>query len=482
MPAAFSQIPHNLRVPLFYGEIDASLANTAGAETERALIVGPAIYNAAGGAGQAAGQHLARVESAGQAAEIFGANSGAALMAAAYFANDPRGEVWILGHSVNNATASTWSFDGPGGNLAAAIALRVEFAGQEVVVNLDAGTTPADAATAMAQAFPVGGNFPLSCAAAGADIKFTATQDGGYFDAGDLTLEVVGGGAAPFDSLVFARGGGQVLGEDDFTDALGDEVFDAVILPSSDFIPGAQAFLEGRWNALSALYGHAWTAAKGARDDLIALNPDGQNQHITLFGFPAAARATAMEYAAACAGVCFRELRADPARPTQGLPVRGVAAPPTGAAFPFDTLNALLNAGIAVCDQRGEATMIVREATMWTGDAYRDANTLYTLARYMRTLKAGIVGKYGRAKLRADGERVKSGQNIVTPSILRAEIVGHYRAQVEAGLVEDAANFADSLRVEINEADGNRVDVVMEPDLINQLRIFAVLARFRLNR
>ena len=246
MPASFSQIPANLRVPLFYGEIDASLANTAGAETERALIVGPAIHNAAGGAGQAAGQHLARVESAGQAAEIFGANSGAALMAAAYFANDPRGEVWILGHSVgNNTTASTWSFDGPGGNLAAAIALRVEFAGQEVVVNLDAATTPADAATAMAQAFPVGGNFPLSCAATGADIKFTAAQEGGYFDGGDLTLEAVGGGGAPFDSLVFARGGGQVLGEDDFTDALGDEVFDAVILPSSDFIPGAQAFFVG---------------------------------------------------------------------------------------------------------------------------------------------------------------------------------------------------------------------------------------------
>ena len=48
------------------------------------------------------------------------------------------------------------------------------------------------------------------------------------------------------------------------------------------------------------------------------------------------------------------------------------------------------------------------------------------------------------------------------------------------GLVEDLANFKSHLIVERNVNDPNRLDVLYPPDLINQLRIFAVLAQFRL--
>jgi len=49
-----------------------------------------------------------------------------------------------------------------------------------------------------------------------------------------------------------------------------------------------------------------------------------------------------------------------------------------------------------------------------------------------------------------------------------------------SGLVEDLRNFKRYLIVERDPNDPNRVNVLYPPDLINQLRIFAVLAQFRL--
>ena len=48
------------------------------------------------------------------------------------------------------------------------------------------------------------------------------------------------------------------------------------------------------------------------------------------------------------------------------------------------------------------------------------------------------------------------------------------------GLVENMQAFKNTLIVERDGMDPNRVNVLYGPDLINQLRIFAVLAQFRL--
>jgi hypothetical protein len=48
------------------------------------------------------------------------------------------------------------------------------------------------------------------------------------------------------------------------------------------------------------------------------------------------------------------------------------------------------------------------------------------------------------------------------------------------GLVENLSAFKQNLIVERDPNDPNRVNVLYPPDLINQLRIFAVLAQFRL--
>ena len=49
------------------------------------------------------------------------------------------------------------------------------------------------------------------------------------------------------------------------------------------------------------------------------------------------------------------------------------------------------------------------------------------------------------------------------------------------GLVENTEAFKAALIVERNADNQNRLDILYGPDLVNQLRVFAVNTQFRLN-
>jgi phage tail sheath gpL-like len=105
---------------------------------------------------------------------------------------------------------------------------------------------------------------------------------------------------------------------------------------------------------------------------------------------------------------------------------------------------------------------------------------LATLAKLLRNQKAAITSKFPRHKLADDGTKFGPGQAIVTPGIIKSELVSQYRQDEYNGLVENTNAFKAHLLVERDPNDPNRVNVLYPPDLVNQLRIFAVLAQFRL--
>ena len=87
MNVPFAQIPQNLRVPLFYAEVNNSLANT-GQQTQRALIIGQITST-----GAAAANVPIISQGAADAITQGGNGSQLALMTAAYLQNDSFGEV-----------------------------------------------------------------------------------------------------------------------------------------------------------------------------------------------------------------------------------------------------------------------------------------------------------------------------------------------------------------------------------------------------
>jgi phage tail sheath gpL-like len=172
----------------------------------------------------------------------------------------------------------------------------------------------------------------------------------------------------------------------------------------------------------------------------------------------------------------------------QTLSLNSIKLAPLHERFNLEELNSLAGHGIATQKAGSDnQPMISRESTTYqlnlygfTDDAYELVTTLATLARLFRNQRQAITSKFPRHKLANDGTRFGPGQAIVTPGIIKAELIAEYRMDEFNGLVEDTRNFKRHLLVERDSNNPNRVNVLYPPDLINQLRIFAVLAQFRL--
>lgn len=113
-------------------------------------------------------------------------------------------------------------------------------------------------------------------------------------------------------------------------------------------------------------------------------------------------------------------------------------------------------------------------------NSYLDSETLHTSAYVLRKLKSVITSKYGRHKLASDGTRFGPGQAIVTPAVIKGELLATYRQLERAGIVENYELFKQYLVVERDASDPNRLNTLFPPDYVNQLRVFAVVNQFRL--
>ncbi|WP_407229365.1 phage tail sheath C-terminal domain-containing protein [Escherichia coli] len=113
-------------------------------------------------------------------------------------------------------------------------------------------------------------------------------------------------------------------------------------------------------------------------------------------------------------------------------------------------------------------------------NSYLDSETLHTSAYVLRKLKSVITSKYGRHKLASDGTRFGPGQAIVTPAVIKGELLATYRQLECAGIVENYELFKQYLVVERDASDPNRLNTLFPPDYVNQLRVFAVVNQFRL--
>ena len=183
-----------------------------------------------------------------------------------------------------------------------------------------------------------------------------------------------------------------------------------------------------------------------------------------------------------------RALINDPARPLQTLELTGVLPAPLHERFDRMELNSMAGSGIATQEtDPNNVPMILRETTTYQlnlygqgDDAYELVTTLATLARLLRNQKQAVTSQFPRYKLADDGTRFGPGQAITTPSLIASALVAQYQVDMFNGLVENIGAFKQNLIVERDVNNPNRVNVLYPPDLINQLRVFAVLAQFRL--
>jgi phage tail sheath gpL-like len=275
---------------------------------------------------------------------------------------------------------------------------------------------------------------------------------------------------------------------------LGEKQFEYVALPYTDSTSLNAWEMEygfedvGRWGWRRQLYGHIFAARRDTYPNLLSFGNTRNSGVTSVMGMEMTMPSAVFDVVAAYTAKAQRALTNDPARPLQTLSLNTVKLAPLQSRFDTIEINSLATNGVATQKAGSDnQPMISRETTTYQlnlygfrDDAYELVTTLATLARLIRNQRHAITSKYPRVKLADDGTRFGPGQAIVTPGIIKGELIAEYVQDEWDGLVENLQAFKANLLVERDPNDPNRVNVLYGPDLINQLRIFAVLAQFRL--
>ncbi|EBI9896928.1 phage tail protein [Salmonella enterica] len=503
MTIPFASVPDNLRTPLFFVELDNSMANTATA-TQRTLLIGQMLSDAA----QEPGVPVL-VSSAQTVANLCGSGSQLHLMMQAYLKNDPAGNIYILPLAdpgdPDSSSGPTEMIVASGtitvtASCTAAGIISLYIGGVRVQVAIRPTNTPEEIAGLLAQAINKNASLPVTAiqSAGRNSISVLAKNAGEAGNSIRLQMNLLGtpgGEATPAGlgiQLTSLNGGAGAPALDDALANLGDKAYDFIVCPYADTtsLNSLKDFLSdsgGRWSWSQQLYGHVFTYASGTYGELTAKGELRNNQHESLSGM-CNSPTPDFVWAAAIAGAVAPSLRNSPMRPLQTLTVSGVMAPPESDRFMLTERNNLLHSGISTLTVDDDGTVRIENliTTCQTNsygaedDSYLQIETLFLLMHNNRWLKTQVTSKFSRMALVKDGTRFASGSAIVTPSTIKAELIADYRKLEYAGYAQGSKGFAKGLLVEQSKKNPNRVDVLWDGVLPNQLRVFAVLNQFRL--
>jgi phage tail sheath gpL-like len=426
-----------------------------------------------------------RIGSAQEASNLWGAGSQIHRAALAFFANNAFTEVWgiAIDDPLGGAAASgTIAVTGPA---TAAGTVYVYVGGNRYAVAVASGDSASVVAASIATAINADTLAPFTAAAISATITLTARNLGlvGNFldirhshNAGEVLPAGVG-----LTITAFAGGAGGIDLAATFA-AIGDEWFNVICSPyaGSTNLQAFAAELESRWGPLRANEAFGFVSATGDVSGAISVASVVNSGHLAVI--PAQGSPTwTVEIAAAAAAVVSFYAAIDPARPWNGLPLIGVVPPLVKDRWTLSQRNSLLFAGVSTTrvDDGGRVVLervvsSYRTNSVGAADtAYLDATTHFTLSYLRFDLTTTIKLKYPRSKLANDSSRLAAGQAIVTPGIMRGELVARALLWETQGLVEDVEGFKADLLVERDTSDPTRLNFQIPPNLVNPLMVVA---------
>ncbi|KAF1040285.1 MAG: hypothetical protein GAK35_03539 [Herbaspirillum frisingense] len=490
---SFPNIPGNLRVPLFYADLDPSRANS-GSSTQRALVIGQITSS-----GTATPNVATISQGVSEAKTLGGQGSMLAQMIAAYRAADSFGEMWQLPLADDAAAVAASGSVSFSAQANATGVLSLYIAGQLVNMTVSASMTVAQLATNLVAAISALPDLPVTAAVDGttaSKVNLTAKNKGAA--AGDIDLQLnyrgsLGGEATPAGlgvSITAMTGGATNPALVTALANLGDKEFDFIVLPYTDSasLDAIKAFLStktGRWSWSSMLYGHAFAAFRGTLAQATTLGTARNDEHVSILPFNGSPT-PAYVWAADLAATAAVSLRADCARPLQTLAMSTVLAPPLEKRFSISDRNVLLWDGMSTFTVAADGTVQLdniittyqKNASGVLDDSMLEVEAMYNAAYILRQLRADVTTKFARMKLVSDETRVLPGTNTTQPKLIRAAQIAKYKEMEDNGFAQNSAKFAENLIVQQSSSNPNRVNVLYPAVLMNQLRVFAVLFQY----
>lgn len=480
--------PGSLRKPGVYSEIDNSQAvRGPQSVTYRRLLIGQKLA-----AGSAVANTMVRVTSAPQADSLFGAGSMLAGMVRAALAIDTYTELQVMpliDNVAGVAATGTVAFTGPATGSGT---IELMIAGRRVSVGVISGDTATAIGAAAAAAITAASDMPVTAVAATGTVTLTSRHKGEAGNSLNARVNYYAGQTLPAGVGVtvsaFTSGAGNPA-LDAALAALGDEWLHTWAVPYTDAasLASIKTELNSRFAWNREIEAHAFAAARGTQGTLGAIGDSHNSQHLSII-MANDEPMPAYEKAAETMAIAAYYAAIDPARPIQNLAYAWCLPPAAADRFTNEERNLLLFDGIATSKVGTDGTMLVeRLITTYKTNAaggadisYLDSETLFTLMFIRHDWRDYILRKYPRHKLADNGTRYGIGQAVVTPNVMKAEAISKFREWEELGLVENIDDFKANLIAERNVSDPNRLDMLLPPDLVNQLRIVANKIQFRL--
>jgi len=257
MSVSFNYIPTNVRVPLFYAEMDNTQAGYF-TQNKRALLIGQKLS-----AGTQAVNTAILVSTTDQAKTLFGTGSMLARMHAFYRAQDPFGEVWCIAVADNDGgTAATGTITATGPATAAGT-VPLYIAGQLLSVAVASGDSASVIAASINTAINAATNLPVTSTVSAGVVTLTCRWKG--LTGNDISLldsfkgysgsQVLPAGVAlAYSGSNFLTGGtANPTLTSGVISTMGDDEYDYVVHPYNDST-SLDAFLAeygdtaGRWS------------------------------------------------------------------------------------------------------------------------------------------------------------------------------------------------------------------------------------------
>jgi phage tail sheath gpL-like len=274
--------------------------------------------------------------------------------------------------------------------------------------------------------------------------------------------------------------------------AIGDRPFDVFVFPytSQTLLDNCQTFMDGqagRWSPFQQLYGHMFTAKIANYQALYDLGAQRNDPHMTILGIMQSV-IPSWEWSSCLAAIACEHWANPPemSRPLQTLILRGMyVGSIDDDSFIDQERQILLSQGISTFHVNPDTSCAIdRVRTTRKTNAYgdpdpswADAITMFQAMFFTRQLRAAITNAFPRHAL-ANDDRGVTG--VASPALIKLVIIHEYIRLERLMLVENSDVFVRALVVERDEVDRNRVNCLVRPDLVNQLRVVAAIVETHL--
>jgi phage tail sheath gpL-like len=275
--------------------------------------------------------------------------------------------------------------------------------------------------------------------------------------------------------------------------ATGDNQYHHIVSAFNDVtnVRALADFLQARYHALQQIPGIGYIAKQGTNSALVTYGAQFNSPFVCAMGVNALGDAagnayTEAELAAAYAGQIAPQLATDPARPLQTLMLAGVYTL-ASSDWIYQERNLLLYSGISTY-RTNDANQVMVERPITTykmngagvaDDSYLDVTTPATAMFFRAKQRSRILSKFPRHKLAKDGTKFAPGQAVVTPSIIKAELLALYDELEYSAIVQDASGYASTMFIELDANNPSRINVLDSPQFVNGLIIYAGKIQFR---